>query len=88
MFLLLTFPLINWITTCVIISKLVSLRFRYSSYLLIGIPKISNIHIKIMKKENCEHHMCHFWSTLGCIHPFATSFGYINIIITYTHIYN
>jgi hypothetical protein len=22
-----------------------------------------------MKKENCGHHMCHFWSTLGCIYP-------------------
>jgi len=37
-----------------------------------------------MKKENCEHHMCHFWSTLRCIHPFATSFGYINIIHTFS----
>jgi hypothetical protein len=55
MFWFLTFPLTNQIETCVAILKLVSLRFRYSTYLqhLNGqfyIPKTPNIRIKNSKK--------------------------------------
>jgi hypothetical protein len=57
MFLFLIFPLANQIKTCVAINKLISLKFRYSTCLILSngqfyIPKIPNIQIQSPKKEN------------------------------------
>jgi len=54
MFLFLNFPLVDQIETCVVIYKLVSLRFRYSTCLLLSngqfyIPKTIKIWIKNFK---------------------------------------
>ncbi len=58
MFLFLTFPLDDQFKPCVAILKLISLRFRYFTYLILSngqfyIPKTLNIQIKKPKKENC-----------------------------------
>jgi hypothetical protein len=73
MFLLPNFPLANQIGAHVIIWKLVSLGFRYSSCLLpsnglICIPKTSNTCIKNYEKGKLDSKICHFWSTLVCNH--------------------
>ncbi len=78
MFWFLTFPLANQIKTCVAIQKLISLKFRYSTCLILSngqfyIPKIPNIQIQKPEKENCGflqlpllvHLQCAF--TLLCV---------------------